>query len=243
MSGGSHSRWSVKSCCPGRRSLNGQQDFVLWTSCLEAQVELSLAVVQPWRSRQDLASPGVKPVRARQARTETPGRAPGQKGAILIEVLIAFLVASIFSAGILQLYVHTFSLSNMAQSQIMAASIAQECIDSIRALPYSTVCPNSSPQTHYAVMSGTQASCTDSLFPRPLLQDTTALTYSAGAGSSTATGGNTRFQVVNNQVQIVITPAAQNIWANVAVSFTYLDGSGSHTYRGYTILVQNGLNS
>ncbi len=167
-------------------------------------------------------------------------RRNNQNGNLLVEVLIAMLVAAIFSAAVLQMYVQTFSLSDQSQDQIMAAAIAQECIDALRALPYNTVA-NAGP-THYALVSGSEASVTDGLFPRPLLLDTTAFQYSQGPSAPTATGLDNRFQVVNNQVQVnVSAQSASTLLINVQL--TYSNGSGTHTYNTYTILVRNGLNS
>lgn len=164
-----------------------------------------------------------------------------QHGDLLIEVLIAMFVATLFAAAILQMYVQTFSLGNNAQDQIMAASLGQECIDLLRALPYQTVATAAQGNpTHYAVVSGTPG--TDTLFVRPLLHDTSNFNYTAGPGSSTQSGLTNRFEVVNNQVVVTITPQSTNTLL-VDVLIQYLDSTGPHTYRTNTILVQNGLNS
>ncbi len=167
-------------------------------------------------------------------------RVVNQHGEFLIEVIIATFVGVLFAAGILQLYVQSFSLSNATQDQIMVASIAQECIDSLRALPYQTVANSGS--VHTALVCGSEGNCTDTLFKWPLLQDTTVFGYSAGSGTSTASGANNRFNVVNNQVSVNVTAQANNTLL-VEVALTYIDGTGSHTYTTYTILTPNGLNS
>lgn len=167
-------------------------------------------------------------------------RVINQHGDMLIELLIAMGIATLIAAGVVQLYVQAFSLSNETQNQILAASLAQECVDMLRSLPYQTVL--SSGANHTAQVTDTKANCTDTIFTRPLLQDLTAFQYSAGAGTTTATGLNNRFQVVNNQVTVTITPQV-NSTLLVNVNLTYIDGTGSHNYSVYTILVQNGLNS
>jgi Tfp pilus assembly protein PilV len=164
-----------------------------------------------------------------------------QRGDLLIEVLIAMFVATLFAAAILQMYVQTFSIGNNAQDQIMAASLGQACVDALRALPYETVLEEAqTSQTHYAVVNGSPG--TDTLFVRPLLQDTSVLTYTAGADSVTQAGLTNRFEVVNNQVVINITPQSSNTIL-VDVLIDYLDSTGPHSYHTYTILVKNGLNS
>lgn len=122
----------------------------------------------------------------------------------------------------------------------MAASIAQECIDALRALPYNTVLNGSLGNSlHYATVCGSPGG--DVLFPRPLLQDTSNYQYSAGGGVS-VNGLRNRFQVVNNQVLVNVTQQSANTLL-VQVTVNWLDNTGSHTYNTYTILVLNGLNS
>jgi len=157
---------------------------------------------------------------------------------MIIEMIVAMFVAALFTTAICQMYVQAFSISNFSQNQIMAASIAQECIDTLRSMPYTSVA--SQIGVHYAIVSGTEDLCTDSVFTRPLLQDLTAFQYTGV--SATVTGNNNRFNAVNNQAVVTISVQANSMLL-VKVQLSYKDGTGTHTYTGNTIIVPNGLNS
>ncbi|GEM_PF-3575045 len=159
-----------------------------------------------------------------------------ESGNLLIEVLVAMLVASLFATAVLTLYIQTFAIGDASQQQIMAAATAQECIDSLRALPYSTVAANLG--THYVVVNG-QAS-NDPLFPRPLAKDTGNFHY--GHGPHGNAGATNNFFVVNNQVTVTITQQSSNTLL-ISVSVAWIDNQGTHQYNTSSILVENGLNS
>lgn len=179
----------------------------------------------------------LRPARQRGTRPN-PATARAAAGSLLIEALVATLVASIFAAGALSLYIDTFMLGNAAQNQIMVASVAQECIDSLRALPYTTVSNNIG--QHTLVVNGNPTG--DPLLPRPLVEDLQNFVYTAGSGTTTQSGLKNQFQVANNQVTVNITASGVNSLL-ATVTINWMDTKGTHQYIASTLLVQYGLNS
>lgn len=84
-----------------------------------------------------------------------------ESGSVLIETMVSILIATALATALIKMYVNIHQGGNAARGQVMAAAMAQEVFDQLRALPYETVDANVG--LHTVQVNGTGAG--DALFP------------------------------------------------------------------------------
>lgn len=174
-----------------------------------------------------------------------------RKGSVFIEAMFSVVFSVIMLDAVFSLYCEARRVGNITQGQAIAQYVAQECIDQLRALPFSTVSANIG--THYAQVNSYQtAGSTDALFPRPLFYDST-LNYNSLPANLTQTQGVQQsnsylFHTASNgvtqddQIKIIITSVDSNT-LSVAVNVQYFDTSGTlKVYQASSYIARTGLN-
>jgi Tfp pilus assembly protein PilV len=121
-----------------------------------------------------------------------------QHGDFLIEAIVSVLVSSIIATAMVQMYTQVRRTGNLSSSQLAAASIAQEVIDHLRALPYDTVASNLG--TRQLVVNGGTTS--DPLFPSALLQDSSP--FATPSGNSTLDYDGVGDAAIASQAQSIL---------------------------------------
>lgn len=166
-------------------------------------------------------------------------------GSFLVEAIIAILVASIFGAALMLMYVQVRRVSNMTQGELYAIAVGQECVDQVRTLNYAYVANNLG--VHYGSL---HSNTNDALFPRPLMNDPN-LDYTANGNQFVSKGSFYTFHSMNpdtnqrdDSVKIELQPGAIANSINVIVTINYLDTSGSvKSWTTRSLITQLGLNS
>lgn len=161
------------------------------------------------------------------------------RGSYLIEAVIACLVAAIITTSLTQSYAQLKATGTHSQAELEAIAIAQECIDQLRVQQYSYIAANLG--THTPTIVGTSPTG-DAVFPRPLLRDTTNLTFYNNTESQVTDQLN-YIRATNNQATVTLTQDPNNAQSiDVSVAVVWSDTGGSHTYTLQTIISSNGLN-
>lgn len=109
-------------------------------------------------------------------------RASGRnaQGYQLVELMITVGIFTALSTGLLGVLATMFQANNSSHNQAMAALIVQEVIDNCRSQSWNTLQANLGTQTLLTNRTASGQTAPES-FPRPLLLDTVAKTYSAEA--------------------------------------------------------------
>ena len=159
------------------------------------------------------------------------------RGSFLIEALVSVMIMSIMVGGVMDGYAKIRAFSVQSQTELQAAAMAQECIDQLRAQDFTTMLLPNVGTVHAVPVSSTSATG-DSLFPRPLLRDTTMTYYNNGAVTDT----QNVLHVTNNTVTVSLQQGSASDIIAVTVTVNWSDGRGTHTYTIQTNLAANGLN-
>lgn len=166
-----------------------------------------------------------------------------ERGSFLVEALVAVLVASILGMSLMAMFVQVRRVGNMAQGELYAILVAQECMDQLRAQSFTFV--NANQGVHYASLNVASA---DNVFPRPLMQDP-ALDYTA-LGNLTASESSYTFHTLNpdtkisdDSVKIQISNGGISNSISATVTINYLDTSGAvKSYNSTSLITRYGLN-
>ncbi len=180
-------------------------------------------------------------------------------GDFLVEAVVAVLVSGIIGTAMIQMYGQVHKVGNESQGQLVAAAIAQEVIDQLRAQPFANIAANAG--LHQPQVNGTGNG--DILFPRGLLQDTSpylgpgntanTLSYTQNglAGSPISQGANNLIHTVDpvsgapsNTINVNIVLAPGGSAYQVTVTIAWLDGSSGkqRTYQTQSLITQYGIN-
>lgn len=193
-----------------------------------------------------MTTKNTKPVSCPPARRLTFMRS--RKGSFLVESLVAVLVSGLIGAALATMYMQTRRVTNISQGELIATAIAQECVDHLRVMSYTTVNAQT-PSTHYASLSNSNA---DTIFNRALLQDPN-LDYTNGNDTAVVNGQSSVFHSLNPDSGAVddtvkIQLSQQNFGGEpcigVVVTINWRDTSGSiKSYVLRSFLTENGLGS
>ena len=171
-----------------------------------------------------------------------------RKGSFLVESIVAVLVSGLIGAALATMYMQTKRVTNMSQGELIATAIAQECVDHLRVMSYSSVNAQT-PSTHYASLTN---SGTDVIFSRALLQDPN-LDYTNQNNSVVVNAQNSVFHTLNPdtgaeddsvKIQLETQALGGTPCIGVVVTINWRDTSGSvKSYVMRSFLTENGLGS
>lgn len=174
-----------------------------------------------------------------------------KRGSLLVEAMVAVLVASMLGTALVQMYTQVRRVTNMSQGHLYAIALAQECIDQARSVSYASLSSPINMGTHYPIVNGSAAQINDPIFPHPLMRDS-ALDYTGNGNQWVSQGANYTFRTLNpdsgandDTVRVILTPAPGGVaGVQVLVTIDYLDTSGAvKRYQTSTVVTQFGLSS
>lgn len=163
---------------------------------------------------------------------------------ILVETLLAILVATLLTTTLVNMFMQVRRAGGAMQSELLVSAVAQEVVDQLRALPFQFIKDNAG--THVVQVAGNGSA--DPLFPRPLLRDLGNLDYSGASDPLVQKGSANTLHTVNvdtraqdDSAKVEITERDPNS-LNVTITIRYLDGTGKiRQHQLKTILTSNGV--
>ena len=166
-----------------------------------------------------------------------------QAGSFLVESMIAILIASLLGTALVAMFAQVRRVGNMAQGELYAILLAQECIDQLRSQSFSFI--NANQGVHYASLNAASA---DNVFPRPLMKDPN-LDYT-GLGNISVSDSSYTFHTVNpdtgasdDTIKIGIANGGISNSVSASVTINYRDTSGTvKSYTATSLITRFGLN-
>lgn len=179
-------------------------------------------------------------IRSRQTRklVDNTACSRGQGGWSLVETLIAILILSLLTAGVMQDLTKVMKVSSDVQNTNLASLIVQEALDSTRNQSWTTLnaLPKNTPMT--LVVNRTSSQTGPAFCPQPLLMDSSgSAVYNAPTWSNPAKSNS--FSSATLTETISNGPAANSLFVTVTCSWTAVAASKSITKS--VVISQNGL--
>lgn len=168
-----------------------------------------------------------------------------QNGIQLVELLVAVLVTTIISVGLMDTIAKTHAASTITSNQIMATNIAQQVLDNARNSSFNALLALAGTGPTNLVANRFDAGTTmPAALPRPLLLDTTQYTYRSvnQTGTGNVFGGNNA-NVTQEVVTIGGVAPNRSLRLIVRVNWPNENGTGRRSMEISTVINESGIHN
>lgn len=158
----------------------------------------------------------------------------GEAGFSILEALVSILILSAFTAGLVDSLAQTEWFSCSSQNEVLAATMAQQIIDSTRNLDFATMSGLNKAVPYTLLVNKTTTGQSGPTFmPQALLIDSTSESWSSAAQKNIF-GGTVTEQFDNG-------PATGTLTVTVTCSWT--ENDGPKIFQMKTLVAANGIHN